>query len=149
MPGQPVFQAPVAKKKGKGCLVAVGVVVGLLVLGGVVNAIGGGGKTSTSSATTAAPAASGAEAVKTTQAAKTEAAAPGVGTLVGDKDLEFTITAFTCDVTVKDYSGALTPQGKFCQADLTIKNKGKDQALVDDSQIELLDGAGDEILDEQ
>jgi len=144
-PGQPVFQPPAAKKKGKGCLIVIGVIVGILILGGIIGAINGG-KSASSGTSTQAGAASqaGASGAKTTAPATTKAAepaAPGLGTAVADEDLEFTITAFKCGVTVKTYK-PLTPQGQFCQVDLTIKNTGKKQAMVTDNQINLLDAAG-------
>jgi len=67
---------------------------------------------------------------------------PGIGAAVTDGDLQFTVTAYKCGVTVKDARGPLAPQGQFCQLDLTIKNTGKTQALVDSTQINLLDAAG-------
>ena len=80
-------------------------------------------------------------AAQSAPASKVAAAAPGIGAAVSDKDLEFTIASFKCGVTVKDYK-EITPQGQFCQVDLTIKNNGKDQATVSDSQIDLLNEAG-------
>lgn len=126
-PGQqPPFQPVAKKRKGKGRLIAVLIVVALLVLGAIVAALNGGGSK-------ASPGTS-----STTQAA----AMPGIGAAVTDGDLQFTVTAYKCGVTVKDARGALAPQGQFCQLDLTIKNNGKTQAPVDGSQINLLDAAG-------
>ena len=114
-----------------------------------IAAAANGGKASSSSSLAAVPApasGSGATAAGAStapaKATTTAATIPGIGTAVAEGDLQFTVTAYKCGVTVKDYSGALTPQGQFCQLDVTIKNNGKAQATVDDSQIVLLDGAG-------
>jgi len=143
-PGQqPPFQPPAKKRKGKGCLIAVLIVVALIVIVAIGSALNGGGsKASPGTSSTTEAAATGSASTQPGKATTAAAAMPGIGAAVTDGDLQFTVTAYKCGVTVKDYSGALTPQGQFCQLDLTIKNNGKTQATVDSTQINLLDAAG-------
>ncbi len=128
---------PQQKRKGKGCLIVAAILGGLLVLGVIGGALGGGSSTSARSGDATSNAAA------TTAAQKSTAAQlPGIGAAVTSGDVEYTVTAFACDVSVTNYSGAITPQGKWCKLDVTVKNVGKQKVTVTDDFIKVKDAAG-------
>lgn len=143
-PSQTPPPPPGAGAKKKGWVKWVIAVVVLLVLGGCINALTKGSSDKETTTQAAATTQAG-EATKaaTTAAGKKEEAAAGVGTAVKSGDIEFTITAFTCGVSVTE-PVTVTPQGKFCQLGLTAKNVGTKQVMLSDSQVVLTDDKGAE-----
>lgn len=120
---------PPPKKRGPlpWILGIVGGIVGLCVLGGVINAVNGGGDPASTStvgdvsgqdAPTKAPAAK----ARTTPAKK---AAAGIGSKVRDGKFEFVVTGVDCSKTkVGDQYLNATAQGKFCVISVTVTNIG-------------------------
>lgn len=166
MPGQQWPQAPMPpKKKGKGrvVLAIVGGVAGLMV----ISALAGGGNApqatapsslastmpaaaevkptaaTTAPATTAAPTtAAPTTAPATTAAPEQKPAGARLGTPVVSGDVEFTLTNFRCGVQPTGLGQKIEPQGKFCVLDVGVKNVGKREAMISDSDITLVDGNG-------
>lgn len=106
--------------------------IAVIVVIGIASQSGGG---STGSATDGGSASGGSAAKKDD--------AVGLNTAVKDDDIEFTVTGFKCGVTVKTYQ-QLTPQGQFCQLDLSAKNVGSKQVMLSSTGIKLLDDKGAE-----
>lgn len=161
-PGQQ-FATPPQKKKGKGkvVLAVVGVIAGLMVISSLVN---GEDTPAAAPASTAAETTAAAAEVQQTQAGQTTApavettaaettAAPAttaaqepagakLGTPVTSGDLEFTLSTFSCGVSVNSLGAKLEPQGQFCLLEVSVKNVGKKEAMLSDGDITLVDAAG-------
>lgn len=171
-PGQQWPQAPMPpKKKGKGrvVLAIVGGVAGLMVISALA---GGGNApqatapsslastmpaaaevkptaaATTAPATTAAPTTAAPTTAAPTTAPATTAApeqkpvGARLGTPVVSGDVEFTLTNFRCGVQPTGLGQKIEPQGKFCVLDVGVKNVGKREAMISDSDITLVDGNG-------
>lgn len=126
--------------------------LGLVVAGGVINALGGGSEDTSSSSTSAVPATSGVAAAekkadKPAETQKQEAAQPAqkIGQVVHYNTFDFTVHSVKCGVSkVGGQYFSEKAQGQFCLVDLTVKNTGtKAQTLWADQQ-KLKDKSGAE-----
>ena len=153
---------PPQKKKGKGrvVLAVVGVIAGLMFISSLVG--GGGDSSQVAPPSTAVKTAPDAAEVKQTEPEQTNAqqttapattapattaaeqkpAGATLGTPVVSGDVEFTLTNFRCGVQPTGLGQKIEPQGKFCVIDVSVKNVGKQEALISDSDITLVDAHG-------
>ena len=100
----------------------------------------------TAAETTAAETTAPKDVAPKTTAPKTTAPQPPAGAKLGTPvtsgDLEFTLSKFTCGVSVTSLGSKLEPQGQFCLVEVSVKNVGKKEALLSDGDISLVDANG-------
>ncbi len=142
-PGHGVPPQP-PKKKGKGKFIALGVVA-LVLIAIIGGALGGGGDEKAgdpapSSTSKVDDSDSDEKSDDTSDEAKSADKAPGLpalGEAVVAGDLEFTLTDYECGVTVKDVTGEVKPQGKFCKIHVSVKNIGKSEKFLSNADVKL------------
>lgn len=117
------------KKLGIGCLV----VVGVIFLLGIIGAIAGGSKSTNNS--------NGSSTASNNQQTEIKTVAK-VGEPVQDGDLVFTATEVNTATTLGSQYTKKDPQGVFYVITLKIENKGKETKTVDSSMITLTDNQG-------
>jgi hypothetical protein len=125
---QPQAAPPPPKRRGRKILIALGVVLGIVV---VANAAGG--EDASPSDTTAG------------NIGSSGAAAAGIGDQVQDGSLAFTVTAVETGVE-RLGNGVLasTPQGSYVLVSVTVTNIGDDAQMFSDSSQKLTDAQGRE-----
>lgn len=120
-------------------------ILGLVLIGGVSSALGGGGDEPTTAAPTTAssPATTAAPAAAKPAAKPAEKKAPGIGAKVRDGKFEFVVTKIEDGGTqVGDSTFGEKAQGQFTLVHLSITNIGdKPQTMFTDNQT-VIDGQG-------
>ena len=130
---------------GKGCLIAIGAVVGLFVLLGACGALLSGGSTKTGSSTSpsASTSASHSSPAKAAQPAKKQAPVNGIGREYRDGKFAFTVTKIKKGVhRVGDQYLGQTAQGQFVLVSVTVQNIGNEARTFDNSSQKLTDSQG-------
>jgi Domain of unknown function (DUF4352) len=151
-PYPPQIQYPQARPKssgaGKGCLIAIGVIVGLFLLLGACAALLSAGSSKSASPTTAASTPDSTQAPP--PAEKTQAPPPakkkvvnGIGREYRDGKFAFTITRIKKGVhRVGDQYTGQTAQGQYVLVYVTVRNIGTEASTFDNSSQKLTDVQG-------
>jgi hypothetical protein len=148
VPPQVHYPPPRPKRTGgKGCLVAIGAAVGLLVLLGACGALLSSGSTSTSPSASTSPSHSSpgnaAQPANPPQPAKKKAPVNGIGREYRDGKFAFTVTKIKKGVRrVGDQYFGQTAQGQFVMVYVTVRNIGDEARMFDSSSQKLTDLQG-------
>jgi hypothetical protein len=130
---------------GKGCLIAIGAVVGLFVLLGACGALLSAGSTGTTPSAAASPSspAKAAQPANPTQPAKKKTPVNGIGRQYRDGKFSFTVTKVKKGVRrVGDQYFGQTAQGQFVLINVTVRNIGNEARTFDSSSQKLTDAQG-------
>jgi hypothetical protein len=128
---------------GKGCLIAIGAVVGLFVLLGACGALLSGGSPGTGTSPAASTSASPSSPAKAAQPAKKQAPVNGIGREYRDGKFSFTVTKIKKGVRrVGDQYFGQTAQGQFVLVSVTVRNVGDEARTFDSSSQKLTDSQG-------
>jgi hypothetical protein len=104
---------------------AVGMVLGLCLIFGIIGAITGGGEKTNDTAADVPAAVEAGKTAATKPAAKAPAKKAGIGSKVRDGKFEFVVTGVDCSKTkVGDQYLNTTAQGRFCIVSVTVTNIG-------------------------
>lgn len=151
-PYPPQIQYPQARPKssgaGKGCLIAIGVIVGLFLLLGACAAVLSAGSSKSASPATAASTPDSTQAPP--PAAKKQAPPPaakkvvnGIGREYRDGKFAFTVTRVKKGVhRVGDQYTGQTAQGQYVLVYVTVRNIGTEASTFDNSSQKLTDVQG-------
>ena len=151
-PYPPQIQYPQARPKssgaGKGCLIAIGVIVGLFLLLGACAAVLSAGSSKSASPATAASTPDSTQAPP--PAAKKQAPPPaakkvvnGIGREYRDGKFAFTVTRIKKGVhRVGDQYTGQTAQGQYVLVYVTVRNIGTEASTFDNSSQKLTDVQG-------
>jgi Domain of unknown function (DUF4352) len=142
-PYPPQIQYPQARPKssgaGKGCLIAIGVIVGLFLLLGACAAVLGAGSSKSASP---APAASAPDSTQAPPPAAKKVV-NGIGREYRDGKFAFTVTRVKKGVhRVGDQYTGQTAQGQYVLVYVTVRNIGTEASTFDNSSQKLTDVQG-------
>ncbi len=142
---QPYPQTVIVQKKGGGCLKAVlvgaAVLMGLTVVGAIVN--GGAEPEGAGTATMADPAAEGAAEETEADAEPEEPKTAGIGDTVRDGDFAFKVTKVEKGLAqVGEGFLVSEAQGQYVLIHVTVKNIGTESQMFSDSSQKLVDTKG-------
>ncbi|MCW2913717.1 MAG: hypothetical protein JWN52_1785 [Actinomycetia bacterium] len=147
VPPQVHYQPPRSKGTGagKGCLIAIGVAVGLFVVLGACGVLLSASSTGTTPNTAASPSspAKAAQPANPTQPTKKSAPVNGIGREYRDGKFAFTVTKIKKGVhRVGDQYIGQTAQGQFVLVYVTVRNIGNEARTFDSSSQKLTDAQG-------